>query len=308
MRLQLFALRVFEGPEHARQHAKENKLRIFTSKSALSESLDEVRKQKKSIGFVPTMGALHDGHLSLIRNAQQQSDVVVCSIFVNPTQFEDQGDLERYPRPVEADVEKLNAVNCDILFMPSVAEMYQAGEAWHIELGYLETILEGRYRPGHYQGVTQIVKKLFDVVNPDKAFFGQKDFQQVMVLRKMVEILNLPVKLVMCPIKREADGLALSSRNIHLSREEHQLALSLSSALSYVKDNFEYKDLESLKKEAEALLLRPAEVELDYFVICDAETLLPAPSKEVQNIIALVAARVGKTRLIDNMMIKETRV
>lgn len=249
------------------------------------------------------MGALHDGHLSLINIAREQSDVVVCSIFVNPTQFNDPADLEKYPRPVEADIEKLKSVNCDILFLPPVHEMYQQGESWHIDLGYLEHILEGKSRPGHYQGVTQVVKKFFDIVKPDIAFFGQKDFQQVLILRKMTEMLEIPVNIVMCPIKRESDGLALSSRNIHLSEVERRNALALSSALQTTKDYFQKKDLASLKEEAVAFLNASEGIDLDYFEIYDAATLKPAESKEVESIIALVAARSGETRLIDNMIL-----
>ncbi len=278
-------------------------MEIFVTKAALSASLDELKKQKKVIGFVPTMGALHDGHLSLINIAREQSDVVVCSIFVNPTQFNDPSDLEKYPRPVEADIEKLKSVNCDILFLPSVHEMYQQGESWHIDLGYLEHILEGKSRPGHYQGVTQVVKKFFDIVKPDIAFFGQKDFQQVLILRKMTEMLEIPVNIVMCPIKREDDGLALSSRNIHLSEVERRNALALSAALQTTKDHFQEKDLASLKEEAVAFLNASEGIDLDYFEIYDAATLKPAESKEVESIIALVAARSGETRLIDNMIL-----
>lgn len=278
-------------------------MEIFVTKSALSASLDELKKQKKVIGFVPTMGALHDGHLSLINIAREQSDVVVCSIFVNPTQFNDPSDLEKYPRPVEADIEKLKSVNCDILFLPPVHEMYQQGESWHIDLGYLEHILEGKSRPGHYQGVTQVVKKFFDIVKPDIAFFGQKDFQQVLILRKMTEMLEIPVNIVMCPIKRESDGLALSSRNIHLSEVERRNALALSAALQTTKDHFQEKDLASLKEEAVAFLNASEGIDLDYFEIYDAATLKPAESKDVESIIALVAARSGETRLIDNMIL-----
>lgn len=279
-------------------------LKIFTSKSALSEFLNELREQKKSIGFVPTMGALHEGHLSLIDIARRQSDVVVCSIFVNPTQFNDPADLEKYPRPVDADIEKLTGANVDVLFLPSVNEMYEPGESWHLDLGYLENVLEGKFRPGHYQGVTQVVKKFFDIVEPDVSFFGQKDFQQVLILRSMVKMLNMPVKLVMCPIKREDDGLALSSRNIHLSSTERHNALALSASLNNAKAHFHEKGLDDLKSEAIAFLSASEGVELDYFEIYDAETLQPASSKDVDSIVALVAAKVGETRLIDNILLK----
>lgn len=191
-----------------------------------------------------------------------------------------------------------------MLFLPSVDEMYQPGEKWHIELGYLERILEGASRPGHYQGVTQIVKKLFDLVRPNVAFFGQKDFQQVLVLRKMVESLHIPVELVMCPIVREKDGLALSSRNVHLSEDERSRALVLSAALKMVRDDFGRKTLDELKQEAVSLIASREGVELDYFEIFDAQTLQPATTGREGDMVALVAAKVGNTRLIDNIILK----
>lgn len=278
-------------------------LKIFTSKQELSDHLDKLKGQGKSIGFVPTMGALHMGHLSLIEIAKRLTDVVVCSIFVNPTQFNDPKDLELYPRPIETDTIKLQEANCDILFLPSAAEMYDGTEAWHIDLGYIETILEGRFRPGHYQGVTQIVKKLFDLVLPDKAFFGQKDFQQVKVISKMIEIYKMPVEIVTCPILRENDGLAMSSRNIHLSGTERNQALALSQALLITRDNALLKPLDDIKAKAEEYINNSDGIELEYFEICDADTLLPATDTST-SLIALVAAKVGKTRLIDNIIIK----
>lgn len=278
-------------------------LKIFTSKQELSDHLDKLKGQGKSIGFVPTMGALHMGHLSLIEIAKRLTDVVVCSIFVNPTQFNDPKDLELYPRPIETDTIKLQEANCDILFLPSAAEMYDGTEAWHIDLGYIETILEGRFRPGHYQGVTQIVKKLFDLVLPDKAFFGQKDFQQVKVISKMIEIYKMPVEIVTCPILRENDGLAMSSRNIHLSGTERNQALALSQALLITRDNALLEPLDDIKAKAEEYINNSDGIELEYFEICDADTLLPATDTST-SLIALVAAKVGKTRLIDNIIIK----
>lgn len=248
------------------------------------------------------MGALHDGHLSLIRQAQQQCDVVVCSIFVNPTQFNDPKDLEIYPRPIAADIAKLEQIGCDILFNPEVDEMYAQNESWHLDIGALEGLLEGKFRPGHYQGVTQVVNKLFDIVKPDYAFFGQKDYQQFLVITRMVQLLNMPVKLVMCPIERDADGLAMSSRNIHLSADDRQHALILSATLKEVKQNFNADKISELKASAEKTIAGEAGVALGYFEIADAKTLLPA-NKNTKELVALVAATVGKTRLIDNIVI-----
>lgn len=279
-------------------------MKIFTSKHELSSYLGALKDQGKSIGFVPTMGALHQGHLSLIEIACRNCDVVVCSIFVNPTQFNDPEDLAQYPRPIEADTHKLQGANCDILFLPAINEMYSGTENWHIDLGYLENILEGKFRKGHYQGVTQIVNKLFEVVKPHKAFFGQKDFQQVKVIKKLVEVYRLNVEIVMCPILREGDGLAMSSRNIHLSTKEREHSLSLSKALYRTKEDFALKSLEEIKSDAEAFLKNSEGVELEYFEISNADTLLPAVSKDEAGLVALVAAKVGRTRLIDNIIIK----
>nr|WP_235324664.1 pantoate--beta-alanine ligase [Pedobacter lusitanus] len=215
----------------------------------------------------------------------------------------DPKDLEKYPRPLQHDIEMLQEAGCDFVFMPSVNEMYPVPEKWHIDLGPAEFLLEGEFRRGHYQGVTQIVKKLFDAVDPDLAFFGQKDFQQVLMIRNMVAHFNLPVQIISCPIIREDDGLAMSSRNIHLSALEHEHALVLSKALFYVKDHFHTESIETLLREAVAIIHSAEGVELDYFTIANSETLLPEQDKTAQHLVALVAAKVGETRLIDNMML-----
>jgi pantoate--beta-alanine ligase len=277
-------------------------LKIFNTKAALQQHLAQLKAGGAVVGLVPTMGALHPGHISLIEQAQQQSDVVVCSIFVNPTQFNDPKDLEIYPRPIQEDIKKLEQINCDVLFNPEVSEMYAGNEKWHLEIGDLEGLLEGKFRPGHYQGVTQVVSKLFNIVNPDLAFFGQKDYQQVLVIGKMAALLNMPVKLVMCPIMREPDGLAMSSRNIHLSPEERQHALILSRSLKQAKDDFEAGvSLTDIIQKAEETINHEPGVKLAYFELADADTLHPA-NQTTKNIVALVAATVGKTRLIDNVL------
>jgi pantoate--beta-alanine ligase len=279
-----------------------SKLRSFTTKLQLRQYLDEAVASGNTIGLVPTLGALHQGHISLIEQAQQQCDLVVCSIFVNPTQFNDPSDLEKYPRPIVADIAKLEQTGCDVLFNPDVNEMYAGNEQWHLNIGELENLLEGKYRPGHYQGVTQVVFKLFNIVKPTLAFFGQKDYQQVMVINRMVSLLAMPVNLVMCPIKRETDGLAMSSRNIHLSADDHKHALILSKTLNWVKDNFDTNTMEELQAQAKAAISNEPGVELDYFEIADGDTLHPA-NRQTKNIVALVAAKVGSTRLIDNVVI-----
>lgn len=279
-------------------------MKIFNTKNELKQYLGQLCTAGKTIGFVPTMGALHNGHLSLLTQAQQQTDVVVCSIFVNPTQFNDPKDLEKYPRPIEADVEKLEQAGCDILFKPPVSEMYADNENWHLDIGPLETLLEGKFRPGHYQGVTQVVNKLFNIVEPHKAFFGQKDYQQVMVIRRMVQLLNLPVELVMCPIERETDGLAMSSRNIHLTADDRQHALVLWKALYEAKAAFEAGvNLADIQTRASGLIGNEPGTQPEYFELADGETLQPAKPNS-PTIVALVAARVGNTRLIDNVIIR----
>lgn len=262
-----------------------------------------LQNQPETIGLVPTMGALHNGHLSLIKTALAQTEIVVASIFVNPTQFTDANDLEKYPRPVEADIQKLEQAGCNILFMPDVPEMYPQKEHWHLDIGEIEHRLEGKFRPGHYQGVMQIVYKLFVAVKPDFAFFGQKDFQQIKVIEQMVKLKNLQVKIVMCPIIREADGLAMSSRNIHLSPQERKHALILSWALQQLKNSYVKEASEELRKEAIELINVEPNVQLEYLEIVNAEDLDTDISQEQKGIVALVAAKVGKTRLIDNMIL-----
>lgn len=278
-------------------------LKVINTIAALKSLIEPIKLVHQKIALVPTMGALHKGHVSLVDVAKQHADVVVCSIFVNPTQFTDPKDLERYPRPLEHDLAMLEACGCDVVFMPSVKEMYPKPEEWHIDLGPAEFLLEGEFRKGHYQGVTQVVKKLFDAVLPDVAFFGQKDFQQVLMIQNMVAVFDMPVEIITCPIIREDDGLAMSSRNIHLTEADREHALVLSKALSYVVANFGQYTLAELETEARQMISAVSGVELDYFVIADGLTLLPAENKDSDNLVALVAAKVGKTRLIDNMIL-----
>jgi pantoate--beta-alanine ligase len=278
-------------------------LKVIHTIAALQMQLEPVNAANQKIALVPTMGALHPGHVSLIKAAQQIADFVVCSVFVNPTQFTDPKDLEKYPRPVEHDIRMLEEAGCDLVFMPSVTEMYPQQEQWHIDLGSAEFLLEGAYRKGHYQGVTQIVKKLFDAVQPHKALFGQKDYQQVLMIENMVQYFKLPIEIVTCPIIREQDGLAMSSRNIHLSAADREHALVLSRALDFVKTNFEQQSVQALEAQASAMIRETPGVELDYFTIVDGTTLEPQEDKQAKNLVALVAAKVGHTRLIDNMLL-----
>lgn len=280
-------------------------MKIFRTKNELKEALAGLKAQNKTVTLVPTMGALHQGHISLIDYAKPQTDIIVCSIFVNPTQFNDPKDLEKYPRPIEQDIALLEAADCDILFLPSVEEMYPANDAaWHIDLGDLDRIWEGEHRPGHFQGVTQVVYKLFSLVEPDQACFGQKDFQQVMVIQKMIEIKELPVKLLICPIVRNENGLALSSRNSRLTDEGRNTALILFKALNHIKTTNKSKSPQVLINEAKEIIAAVPEVELEYLAICETSTLHSAsqfdPEKEY---VVLVAAWLEGVRLIDNILL-----
>lgn len=283
-----------------------SELEIFKTKAALKAFLKPLKASGKKIALVPTMGALHNGHISLIKLAQQNADIIICSIFVNPTQFTDPKDLEKYPRPIEHDLAMLKEAGCNGVFMPNVAEMYPAGadEKWHIDLGNAEFLLEGAFRKGHYQGVTQIVKKLFDAVEPDVAMFGQKDFQQVLMIKNMLAHFNLPITIITCPIIREDDGLAMSSRNIHLTPEDRKHSLVLSQSLQFVIDHFDEYTLAELETKAKAFYEGIDGVALDYFTVANGDTLEPAKTKAENNLVALVAAKVGSTRLIDNMIVK----
>ncbi|MGJ1264905.1 pantoate--beta-alanine ligase [Sphingobacterium spiritivorum] len=279
-------------------------MEIFKTKKELQGYLSAAREAKQKVALIPTMGALHEGHISLIEYAKPIADIRVCSIFVNPTQFNDPKDLEKYPRPIEHDIRMLESANCDILFMPSTAEMYGTNEEWHIDLGDLDSIWEGEHRPGHFQGVTQIVYKLFTLVQPDIACFGQKDFQQVMVINKMIKDKHLPIQLAICPIVRDKDGLALSSRNARLSEAGKKTALALSKALRHVRDQFTQTSPDQLKEEAIAILEQTAGVKVEYFAICETTTLHEAHTIEAdKKYVALVTAWVEGVRLIDNMIL-----
>ena len=278
-------------------------MKILRTCSEISAYTLQQKQQGKRIGFVPTMGALHQGHISLINLAKNKSDLVVCSIFVNPTQFNDPKDLEKYPRPIEHDIAQLEKADCDVLFLPEVAEMYSQDEKWEIALDGLDEVLEGKHRPGHYQGVTQIVYKLFQYTHPYIAFFGQKDYQQVMVIEKMVQKLHLAVELEMCPIIRETDGLAMSSRNVHLSPTERVQALALYQSLNHIKEGWGKKSVETLKQEAIEFLEKSPGLSLGYLEICTANNLQNTQPVNGSEAVALVAASIGQTRLIDNILL-----
>ena len=265
----------------------------------------EQKTKGKSIGFVPTMGALHPGHISLINYSKQQTDITVCSIFVNPTQFNNQADLKHYPRTPEADIKLLEEAGCDILYMPEVNDVYPENDTRKFDFGYLDTILEGATRPGHFNGVGQVVSILLEGVKPDKAFFGSKDYQQVMVVKSLVKQLNLSVEIIPCPILREPDGLAMSSRNTRLSVEERKIAafipLWMQEAISIIKE----KGIEAAKQFINEKVSKVPEMKLDYYEVCDANSLESISEIQTnQKVITLIAVFVGNIRLIDNWMVE----
>lgn len=258
-----------------------------------------------SIGFVPTMGALHNGHISLIHTARLENELVIASIFVNPTQFTELADFEKYPSTIEADILKLEKAGCDILFLPSVADIYPNGSfpSQQYDLGHLDSILEGEFRPGHFQGVCQIVHLLLDIITPGKLYLGQKDFQQCLVIKKMISLIGMDTSVIVCPTQRESDGLAMSSRNVRLSHSERRKAVNLFSTLSFIKENIQLKDHENLKQIARDILTEQG-FKVEYVAISKAQTL-----EKIQNwdgkstLVALVAAYINQVRLIDNLVL-----
>lgn len=267
-------------------------------------AVSALRAQGKTVGLVPTMGALHAGHLSLIRAARQQCDAVIATIFVNPAQFGPNEDFSKYPRTLEADCDLLRAENVELLFTPAVEEMYPLGATTVIEVEHISDRLDGQSRPGHFRGVATIVAKLFNIVAPDKAFFGQKDAAQVAILRRMVRDLNFNLEIVVCPTVREPDGLAMSSRNRYLSPEDRHRALILSRALRHIENRVAEGVLESaaLIDTGLAVLAEQPDARLDYLRIVDPDTLedLRDVSKGA---LAAIAAWIGPARLIDNILI-----
>jgi pantoate--beta-alanine ligase len=263
------------------------------------------RASRKCLGLVPTMGALHEGHLSLVRAAKARCDAVAVSIFVNPTQFGPTEDLSKYPRQFDVDCQLLEKEGVEILFAPSVEEIYPDGQVTWVLVEGLSEKFDGRSRPGHFRGVTTIVAKLFHILKPDAAFFGQKDAAQLAVIRRMVQDLNFPVEIVACPIVREPDGLAMSSRNAYLNREERGRALVLQRSLQQVQQEFQNGEriAANLIFAAKEVFAREPQVVLDYFEIVDPDTLDPVERISQKTLVA-VAARVGSTRLIDNVVLE----
>jgi pantoate--beta-alanine ligase len=275
---------------------------IFTRNAEIRSYLKAAKSDSKSIGFVPTMGALHKGHVSLIALSKKQCDITICSIFVNPTQFNDPKDLERYPRMPEKDMLLLEKAKCDVLFLPLVEEIYPSPKKEVFDFGYLNSTLEGKYRPGHFNGVAQVVKRFFEIVNPTKAFFGSKDYQQVMIVKALVQQMGSPIEIVPCPILRESDGLAMSSRNALLNAEERSTATSIPEMMKRANTLIKTRGIDVAKSFIADEVRKISLMKLDYYEVCVAETLEIAESiLPGKNYIAVIACFVGRIRLIDNL-------
>lgn len=281
-------------------------MQLVHSISQMSSIAVDARKLGKKIGLVPTMGALHEGHLTLVNQARSACDFVVVSVFVNPTQFLPNEDFEKYPRTLEDDAAACEKAGVDVVFAPSAAEMYPQGYDSWVEVGTVTETLEGAIRPGHFRGVTTVCTKLINIVAPDIAFFGRKDYQQLAVMKKLVQDLNMPVKIKPVGIVRESDGMAMSSRNRYLSTEERAIAVTISKSLFTAGEAYfkgEHRTSELIKIARDVLSSQP-DIELDYLVIADADTLEPVTDIYHPSVM-LIAARLGKVRLIDNILIGE---
>lgn len=281
-------------------------MKVFTEKQPLKIYISKLKGENYTVGFVPTMGALHQGHLSLIKKAKKQNDFVVVSIFVNPTQFDNKEDLLKYPKTIENDTKLLNTVSCDVLFYPSVNEIYAENiVSEKFDFDGLENQMEGKYRDGHFNGVGTIVKTLFEIVEPDKAYFGQKDFQQLQIVKKMVRKNHLKVKVKGCPIFREKDGLAMSSRNIRLSKDHRNAATFIYKTLQKVRKNFNGENSEDIIAWVENEFKKHPLLKLEYFNIADEKSLKTINHNESnKKYRAFIAVFAGEIRLIDNIKLK----
>lgn len=280
-------------------------MKVVQTINELQAELSQQRTQGKKIGLVPTMGALHEGHASLVKRCVANNDVTVVSVFVNPTQFNDKNDLIKYPRTLEADCRLLEGVGATYVFAPSVEEMYPQEDMRTFSYAPLDTVMEGVHRPGHFNGVCQIVSKLFEAVQPDRAYFGEKDFQQLAIIHRMVEQMRYPLEIVGCPIVREADGLALSSRNARLSIEERRQALQISQTLFRSTDYASEHSLAETKRFVEGAIAAADGLELEYFEIVDGRTLQTVDEwSESDYIVGCITVYCGEVRLIDNIKYK----
>ena len=283
-------------------------MKVVSTIIELKSHLDALRAQGKSIGFVPTMGALHNGHASLVERSVAENDVTVVSVFVNPTQFNDKNDLKNYPRTLDADCALLERVGASLVFAPTVEEMYPTEDTRSFSFAPLDTVMEGACRPGHFNGVAQIVSKLFYAVEPRRAYFGEKDFQQLAIIRQMVRQMNFDIEIVGCPIVREEDGLAMSSRNTLLTDEERERALTISSTLFASADFAKVNSLAATKAFVEDMINDTDGLDLEYYQIVDGNTLQQIEEwGDSDYVVGCIALFCGKIRLIDNIKYKEVK-
>ncbi len=281
-------------------------MQVFVKEKTLKKRISYLKSKGKTVGFVPTMGALHDGHMELIKASKKKSDITVCSIFVNPTQFNNKEDLIKYPRTFERDKELLKNEGVDIIFYPTAEVVYPKGLdlSVDIDLEGLDTIWEGEFRPGHFKGVVQVVKRLLDLVDPDYLFMGQKDFQQFTIISMMLKKLKISTELVVVPIHREKSGLAMSSRNVRLTEKFKTKSLVLSRMLRYIKDNYRFDKIDEIRQYALNEIIKEG-LKPEYFGIVNGNTLQEVKSRKEKYIIAVVAAWAGEIRLIDNIIISK---
>jgi pantoate--beta-alanine ligase len=266
--------------------------------------INSVKEKGNSVGFIPTMGALHEGHLSLVREAKKETGFVISSIFVNPVQFNNPDDLANYPRDIKKDIQLLESAECDFLFYPSVKEMYPEPVKDVFDFNGLDSLMEGNFRPGHFNGVATVVKRLFEIIRPNKAYFGLKDYQQLLIIHKLTKDYKLPVEIIPCPTVREKDGLAMSSRNQRLSKQERKQATLLYEVLKMVKIQSGFSTISEIKSYVDYLFHKSKDVRLEYFEIVDMYTLEPIKAwAQSKNVIACIAAWVGNVRLIDNIIL-----
>lgn len=278
-------------------------MKIIRTVRELKDAVNALKAEGKSVGLVPTMGALHDGHISLVEQARRDNDAVVVSVFVNPTQFNNPDDLRTYPRTEDADCRRLEAAGVDFAFIPSVEEMYPEPDTRVFELGDVAAVMEGAMRPGHFNGVAQVVSRLFAMVNPDRAYFGEKDFQQIAVIRRMVELEKFAIEIVSCPIKRESDGLAMSSRNVRLSARQREVAPNIYRIL---KESVEAKasglSLEETKRKVIEEINAYPEMEVEYYEIVNADDMQPVRDwNDCRQAVGCITVYLGDVRLIDNI-------
>ncbi|TVR41642.1 MAG: pantoate--beta-alanine ligase [Bacteroidia bacterium] len=277
-------------------------MKEIRTRAVLSSWLAKERAKGKRIGFVPTMGALHAGHMSLAARARAENDIYVCSVFVNPKQFNNPADLAAYPRTLESDLEKLARAGCDAVFCPDVLEMYPDEAVKRYDFGHLDKVMEGKFRPGHFNGVAVVVDKLFEMVKPDRAYFGRKDFQQLRIVREMAALEGHETEIVSCPTEREDDGLAMSSRNVRLTEGQRKAAPRIFKGLMKAREMFSSYSLEEIKENVVAFINRSPELQVEYFDIVCENTLLPAVSPDSQGeLVACIAVYAGEVRLIDNL-------